>query len=294
VAGDEPSESTRGPDPPRRSERFGLLVVAAETVVGEELRNAVAQRAQGRDVAVRVVAPALTETKFQHAAGAIDDAREQAQERLDRSLKELSAAGIEASGEVGDSDLKLAIEDALRAFAADEVLIVAHKDDPPPLEREGIAEAERSVDAKITELYVTGDGNRPQIAEVEEIAAGGDREAAREEIHGQSRNLPRYGAIDLAGIAVAIIGTGILVVLAANCGGDTTLNTQGGFGDESGFGGCEIRVLIAGALGLVNVAHVVGLMLFQSGPYEGFWRPFFARLSLIGTPLAIVVSALLG
>jgi hypothetical protein len=47
-------------------------------------------------------------------------------------------------------------------------------------------------------------------------------------------------------------------------------------------------------MGLVNVAHVVGLTLFQAGPYRGFWRDFFARLSLYGTPIAIVVCLLLG
>jgi hypothetical protein len=50
--------------------------------------------------------------------------------------------------------------------------------------------------------------------------------------------------------------------------------------------------LIAGAMGLVNLAHVVGLMLFQTVRYRGFWRDFFARLSLYGT-LAAIVAALL-
>jgi hypothetical protein len=50
--------------------------------------------------------------------------------------------------------------------------------------------------------------------------------------------------------------------------------------------------MIAGALALINVAHVVGLTLFQAGPYRGGWRDFFARLSLYGTPLAIVASVL--
>ena len=52
-------------------------------------------------------------------------------------------------------------------------------------------------------------------------------------------------------------------------------------------------VVIAGLMGLVNVTHIVGLTLFQTGPYRGFWRDFFARLSLYGTPIAIVVSLLL-
>jgi hypothetical protein len=51
-------------------------------------------------------------------------------------------------------------------------------------------------------------------------------------------------------------------------------------------------MLIAGAFGLANLAHIVGLLLFQTVRYRGFWRDFLARLSLYGTPAAIVVSLL--
>jgi hypothetical protein len=51
--------------------------------------------------------------------------------------------------------------------------------------------------------------------------------------------------------------------------------------------------MIAGGMGLINLAHVVGLTLFQAGPHRGGARDFFALLSLYGTPLAIVVSAAL-
>ena len=36
-----------------------------------------------------------------------------------------------------------------------------------------------------------------------------------------------------------------------------------------------------------------GLFLFQSVRYEGIFSRFFAKLSLIGTPIAVVVSAVL-
>jgi hypothetical protein len=57
--------------------------------------------------------------------------------------------------------------------------------------------------------------------------------------------------------------------------------------------GCAARALIAGALGLVNLAHVVGLMLFQTVRYRGFWRNFFAEVSLYGTLAGIVASLLI-
>lgn len=103
-----------------------------------------------------------------------------------------------------------------------------------------------------------------------------------------SANLPPFSPRDVLGIAVAIVGTIVLVILAAS--GGENLNSTGGFGSSSGGGFTDqsARILIAGALGLINLAHVVGLTLFR-----GAWRDFFARLSLYGTPVAILVSALL-
>ncbi len=46
--------------------------------------------------------------------------------RLEASLAAMRAAGIEARGEVGDGDPLQAIEDALRTFAPDELVISTH------------------------------------------------------------------------------------------------------------------------------------------------------------------------
>lgn len=77
------------------------------------------------------------------------------------------------------------------------------------------------------------------------------------------------------------------MVLAANGSDDLS-------GDQGGLSSQAARILIAGGMGLINIAHVIGLTLFQAGPHRGFGRDFFARLSLIGTSVAIVVSLLLG
>jgi hypothetical protein len=269
--------------PEQRSAR--LLVVAADEVSGSEVLDAISKRANG-GADVKVVAPALTASRLEHHAGAVDGAREHAEERLRHSLDELRAAGIEAAGEVGDSDLRLAIQDALQTFAADEIVIVAHRDNPPPLEPQGIAEAEESFSTPITELYVTHEGREAHVASVEHAEGGGADEG---EVQGYSRNMPPFSAFDLIGMLVALIGTGVLVVLAADCGSGDSFND--GFG-AGGFDGCDVRLLLAGLMGLINLAHVVGLMLFQAGPYRGMWRTVFAQLSLWGTPAAILVSLL--
>jgi hypothetical protein len=265
------------------AETHRLLIVAAEEISGGELRDAVAERVGERTAEVRLIAPALTESGIEHAMGDVDDALAAARERLEHSAAELERAGIEAETEVGDSDLRLAIQDALQTFDADEIVIVAHRDGGPYLERKGIEEAERDFEPPITELFVERPADaQARVAEVEHVDAG-QRRADPGEEETESRNLPPFSPRDLLGIVVAVVGTIVLVVIAAS-GGD----------DLSGLSSQSVQILIAGGMGLINLAHVVGLTLFQAGPYRGFGRGLFANLSLYGTPIAIVVTLLLG
>ena len=272
---------------------FRLLVVAAEAVDGQQVRDAVAERAPDRDAEIHLVAPAIDQSKLEHVMGDVDEATDRARERLERSAQALERAGLEPSdARVGDADLKLAITDALADFDADEILIVAHSDGGPSSERQWIEEAEREFSQPITEIYVDSSGAEAQVTDVERMPAG-HADTDPGEVEGESSNLPPYSRRDLLGIAVAILGTIVLVILAAS--GSENLNSQGGFGAESGGGLTDqsVRILIAGAVALVNLAHVVGLTLFQAGPYRGGFRDFFAKTSLYGTPLAIVASVIL-
>jgi nucleotide-binding universal stress UspA family protein len=101
------------------------IVIANETVGGEALRDRIRDRSSGYRTEVLVVSPALN-TPLRHWASDEDPARAQAQERLQTSLERLEQAGIHASGEIGDGDPLQAIEDALRTFGADEVIISTH------------------------------------------------------------------------------------------------------------------------------------------------------------------------
>jgi hypothetical protein len=100
-------------------------VIANETVGGEALRERIAQRGAGKSARVLVVSPALN-TPLRHWASDEDPARAEAQDRLERSLERLEQEGIEARGEVGDGDPLQAIEDALRTFGPDEIIISTH------------------------------------------------------------------------------------------------------------------------------------------------------------------------
>ena len=43
-------------------------------------------------------------------------------------------------------------------------------------------------------------------------------------------------------------------------------------------------------IALINMAHVVGLTLFESVHYRGGWETFFRSLALVGTPLAVAAN----
>jgi Universal stress protein family len=102
-----------------------ILVIANETVGGNTLRSAILERSRDAREEVLVVTPALN-SPIRHWTSDEDGAREDAQQRLERSLAQLAAVGVEARGEVGDGDPLQAIEDALRTFGADEIIISTH------------------------------------------------------------------------------------------------------------------------------------------------------------------------
>jgi nucleotide-binding universal stress UspA family protein len=102
-----------------------ILVIANETVGGGALREEIKRRSEGYREQVLVVCPALN-APLRHWVSDEDAARVAAQERLEASLARLAEAGIDARGEVGDGDPLQAIEDALRTFGADEVIISTH------------------------------------------------------------------------------------------------------------------------------------------------------------------------
>ena len=51
--------------------------------------------------------------------------------------------------------------------------------------------------------------------------------------------------------------------------------------------------MIAIFTALVNMAHVVGLILFESVRYRGGFAKFFRTLALVGTPLAVLANLLI-
>jgi hypothetical protein len=100
------------------------------------------QRSRDVRAEVLVVTPALN-SPLRHWASDEDDARAAAGERLEASLARLRALGIEAHGAVGDADPLQAIEDALRTFGADEIVLSTHPEGRSHWLERGVVEKAR-------------------------------------------------------------------------------------------------------------------------------------------------------
>ncbi len=132
-----------------------ILVMANQTVGGRALLDEIAKRCAGRPAEVHVICPALTASQLQHWASDTDEATVAARERLDASLRAIHELGVEASGDVGDHDPNVALDDGLRAFAADEVIISTHPRERSRWLEHGVVEKARStVPLPVTHVVV--------------------------------------------------------------------------------------------------------------------------------------------
>jgi hypothetical protein len=285
---DNPIETVRFPQGARTTGGKRALVVANEKIAGNQLVGAVLRHLGEGVEELFVVAPALADSALDHIMGDVDAAIPAARERLETTLAEFRESGVDARGEVGDSDPIQAISDEIVKFHPDQILVVAHPDDEGAFAEKGMLEqAERDFDLPVLELVVNHDAE-PELLDTKSTGpVAGRRKGWR-----PSYNWPPLTRRDVVGIVVAIIGTLLLGVLAAkgvaNSHGNGNDHEEGRLGAEA-----AAAVLIALGMALVNLAHVVGLFLFQSVRYEGVFSRFFAKLSLIGTPIAVVIAAVL-
>jgi hypothetical protein len=106
------------------AERRKLLVVANETLTGDELLEAVRGRVEGTDTLVYVIAP-VNEPREGYVV--YDDTRRaSAGRRLERTLSKFREAGIAAAGDVIDNDPLTAVKDALAMEQPDELIVSTH------------------------------------------------------------------------------------------------------------------------------------------------------------------------
>jgi hypothetical protein len=263
------------------------LVVIDEAVSGRELTRALTERLEGGIEEVFVVAPALPESRLELMMGDVDDAIPPARERLKETLEALRAAGVKATGEVGDSDPIQAMNDEVVKFAPDQIILVAHNEaEGSPVEKGLLEQAERDLDLPVLELVVTREAE-PEVVDVQKTKRGSWRGRGESGAY-----LPPVNKRDIAGIIVGFTCTIILGILAAK--GLANSHTGGGNHEENRAGAEAVAMLlIALAFALINLGHIVALILAQGVRAEGLFNRFFSKISLYGTPLALIPQIVL-
>ncbi len=259
-----------------------LLAIVTEPLQGSEPIAELRHGAGGNGAEVRLVVPAVEETAFRHLMGDVDEPAHHAEEVLAASLATLRRQGISASGAVGDADPVLAAQDALRQEPADEVLIFEHGGNRAPWFENGLFErAQEELEPPLRMVVVEHDGSGDHVVDVERAGPGTEALEAGHEVGGAY--FPGMSRSDFAGIVIGIVGTIVAAVLAA--AGAVDASTVSGWHAAA--------VLIAIGIALVNMAHVVGLTLFESVRYRGGFAHLFHVASLTLTPAAVLINLLI-
>lgn len=104
-----------------------VLVVTSEPISAPQLRDALGTDTDPTNAEVMVVAPALSESALRFWMSDADEAIAKADEVRRTSVAKLDAAGVAASGDTGEGDPETAIEDALKTFGADRIVVFTHE-----------------------------------------------------------------------------------------------------------------------------------------------------------------------
>ncbi len=263
-----------------------ILVVADEKFRGRDFLDELRRHMRVAEamVEIYIVAPALAHSAVDHEMANFDTPIVEAQERLDSIVAELKAVGLDAVGRVGDGDPVTAIGDGLREFPADELIVVSHVDgERAYAERDLWDRVQREYRLPISDIQVgrpDGEG-APEAVRIDHEPG---KPHTEEEIIRQTRNFPPLQPRDTAGILIGLLGTfflGLIAVLANS-------NEQGPIEGRN-----AAIILIAIGSFLLNAAHIVGLLFFQSVRYTGIWEKFMARLSLGFTTIGLIAALLL-
>jgi hypothetical protein len=103
-----------------------VLVLTSEPITSQQLRDALGAERDPSDAEVMVVVPALADSAFKFWMSDADDAIARAEEVRQASVERLGQEGVAATGDTGEADPYLAIEDALKTFDADRIVLFTH------------------------------------------------------------------------------------------------------------------------------------------------------------------------
>jgi hypothetical protein len=271
-----------------------VLLVADERFHGTDFVDELRSHLEGGsgEVELFVVTPSLAGSGIEHEMADFDGPIVEARERLDWIITELKSVGIAAIGEVGDGDPTVAVGDGLREFPADEIIVVGHAEGQGRSysEKDLWSHLKRDFAQPVTALMVGRPVDGEHGGEVVDIKHSPAKHHADEDGIVASRNFPPLGRRDIAGIMVGVLGTLALGLITVASGVDNP-SASIGSGDLSGRT-AAIMLIAIGAF-LLNVAHVVGLIFFQSVRYEGIWSKFLYRVAMAYTTIGLVAALIL-
>lgn len=134
-----------------------LLVLTSEPISAQQLREALSGDIDPEQAEVMVVAPALQESGLRFWMSDADDAIAKAEAARRETVQRLGDEGVPASGETGESDPLLAIQDALQGFPADRIVLFGHRgDDQLYQEDVDVAEIEERFGVPVDRAAISG------------------------------------------------------------------------------------------------------------------------------------------
>lgn len=104
-----------------------LLVLTSEPVSATQLHDALPGEIDPKQAEVMVIAPALQQSGLRFWMSDADDAIAKADAVRRETVDQLGSEGVPASGDTGESDPLLAIQDALQSFRADRIVVFSHR-----------------------------------------------------------------------------------------------------------------------------------------------------------------------
>lgn len=134
-----------------------LLVLTSEPISAAQLREALPGGIEPEQAEVMVVAPALQESGLRFWMSDADDAIARAETVRRETVERLGAEGVPASGDTGESNPMLAIQDALQSFPADRIVLFGHRgEDQLYRENVDVAEIEERFGVPVDRAAISG------------------------------------------------------------------------------------------------------------------------------------------
>ena len=130
-----------------------LLVVTTAELEPAALQERVREHAGDAPAEIKIVAPASDISPLRWLASDEGDARGEAEQVAESAAAAVEGQAARVETEVGDTDPVQAIEDALRTFPADEVVVITRAgDDASWLEADAGAAARERFGVPVTQL----------------------------------------------------------------------------------------------------------------------------------------------